>query len=152
MTTRGPIEGVAVTPLPIRPDPRGAVLHMLRVDAPGFAGFGEVYFSEVVEGAVKAWRRHRRMLSNLSVPVGRVRLVLVDGRPGSPTAGTLQELSLGRAEYALVAIPPGVWSGFVGLGPGTALVANCASEPHDDDEVERLPVEAGPVAYDWDAR
>lgn len=143
------IAGVAVTPLAIRPDPRGAVLHMLRADAPGFAGFGEIYFSEVVPGAVKAWRRHRRLLSNLAVPVGRVRLVLFDGRDGSTTRGTLQELTLGRGDYALVTIPPGVWSGFVGLGPGTALVANCADAPHDDAEVERLPPDAGPTRYEW---
>ena len=34
---------------------------------PGFEGFGEVYFSSVLQGLVKAWKRHSRMTLNLDV-------------------------------------------------------------------------------------
>ncbi|MGE0041814.1 MAG: dTDP-4-dehydrorhamnose 3,5-epimerase family protein [Vicinamibacterales bacterium] len=131
------IEGVTIRPLRRIDDARGAVLHMLRADDPWFAGFGEIYFSAVHAGAVKAWRRHRRLTSNVAVPAGSVRLVLVDGRAGSPDAGRRLEVVLGEDAYALVTIPPGVWAGWEGLGPGTALVANCATGPHDPAEVER---------------
>src|SRR5690349_19661138 len=55
------IPGVVVSPLKQIPDERGMVMHMLkRTDAP-FAGFGEIYFSIVNPGAVKAWKKHLQM-------------------------------------------------------------------------------------------
>ena len=48
------IEGVRITPLRRIPDERGAVLHMLRSDSPGFERFGEIYFSMVYPDAIKA--------------------------------------------------------------------------------------------------
>lgn len=149
---RGPIDGVAAVSLRRIPDERGAVFHMLRADAPHFQGFGEVYFSAVYPGAVKAWRRHRTMTLQLAVPVGMVKLVLYDDRPGSSTQGHLMELFVGELDYRLIVVPPGIWYGFRGLGTGTALVANCASHPHDDGEVDRADPagpEAGPVPYEW---
>jgi dTDP-4-dehydrorhamnose 3,5-epimerase len=136
------IEGVSVRPLRRIEDPRGAVLHMLRADDPWFEHFGEIYFSAVHAGEVRAWRRHTRLTSNLAVPTGSIRLALVDGRPGSPTAGQRLEIDTGDGAYALVTIPPGVWTGWQGLGPATALVANCATEPHDPDEVERADADS----------
>jgi dTDP-4-dehydrorhamnose 3,5-epimerase len=147
-----PIDGVATFPLRRIPDERGAVFHMLRADAPHFQGFGEVYFSAVYSGAVKAWRRHRKMTLQLAVPVGMVKLVLYDDRPGSPTHGHLMEMFVGELDYRLILVPPGIWYGFRGLGTGTALVANCASLPHDDAEVDRADL-VGPAAeavpYVW---
>ena len=79
------IEGVVVTQLSQIVDERGAVLHHMRNDAPEFTTFGECYFSEMVPGAVKAWKRHRKQTQNLAVPVGRVRFVVFDDRAGSIT-------------------------------------------------------------------
>lgn len=111
---------------------------MLRRDAAGLTAFGEVYFSEVAPGAVKAWKLHRRMTQRLAVPVGRVRFALHDDRPGSTTRGRTEEVVLGRPDrYALLTLPPGVWYGFQGVGEGVALIANCADLPHDPAEVDR---------------
>lgn len=148
---RGAIDGVAAHPLRRIEDERGAVFHMLRTDAPHFQGFGEVYFSTVHAGAVKAWRRHREMTLQLAVPIGMVKLVLYDARPGSPTHGHLIEMLVGELDYQLIVVPPGIWYGFRGAGPGTALLANCATQPHDDAEVDRTAPDAGPVPYEWGA-
>lgn len=142
------IDGVVITPLRQIPDERGAVMHMLRADAPHFVSFGEIYFSTVYPGAVKAWHRHKEMTLNYAVPVGRIKFVLYDDRPGSPTAGQVQEIFLGPDQYALVTVPPMVWNGFTGLGPEMALVANCASIPHRADEIER-EAPHGVLPYDW---
>lgn len=143
------IAGVRVTPLRRIADDRGAVFHMLRADAPHFEAFGEVYFSSVHPGKVKAWHLHREMTLNYAVPVGTIRLVIYDPREGSPTRGQLQELVVGEPDYCLVTVPPGVWSGFQGLGGTTALVANCATLPHQEGEIERADPFAGPIAYSW---
>lgn len=143
------IHDVILTPLRRIDDERGAVFQMLRCDDPRFRAFGEVYFSAVNEGAVKAWRRHSRLTMNCAVPVGRVLFVLFDDRPDSPSRGTIMEVTTGFDAYVLITVPPGIWNGFMGLGPGMALVANCADLPHDPAEGEqRGPRDAG-IPYDF---
>src|SRR5687768_14744844 len=100
------IEGVVVQPLKEIADERGAVLHVMRNDSPLFSSFGEVYCSLTLPGAVKAWKRHRRQTQHVAVPVGRLRLVLVDHRPDSTTHGVVEQHILGRPDrYFLWRIP-----------------------------------------------
>jgi len=138
-----PLQGVMLTPLRQIVDDRGAVLHMLRTDSPGFLGFGECYFSEVRPRVLKAWKRHSRQTQNLAVPVGRVRFVICDTREGSPTRGGMQLVELGRPDaYVRLTIPPMLWYGFTCLGESPALVTNCADLPHEPGESEAVAVEA----------
>ena len=143
------IEGVLVHPLRRIGDARGEIMHMLRSDDPHFERFGEIYFSRVEPGVVKGWHRHRSMVLNYAVPVGSIRLVLYDDRDGSQTRGRVDELVIGEDHYVLVRIPHGVWNGFLGLGTAPALVANCATEPHDPGEIERLPPTSAAIPYEW---
>lgn len=144
------IEGLEVIELRQIADPRGAVLHMLRCDAPDFTRFGECYFSEVQPGAVKAWKRHRVQTQNLAVPIGRVRLVIYDDRAGSSSWGTVRTMELGRPDaYLRVRIPPGLWYGFACISKIPALVSNCADLPHDPAESEMLPNDDPSMPYDW---
>lgn len=143
------IEGVEVTPLRRIADERGAVFHMLREDSPVFERFGEIYFSMVYPGVVKGWHIHKRMTLNYAVPVGMVKLVCYDDREDSPTRGAVQELHVGELNYALVTIPPLVWNGFKGEGSEPALVANCATIPHDPEEIDRVDPIENDISYDW---
>jgi dTDP-4-dehydrorhamnose 3,5-epimerase len=144
------IHGLSVLPLLEIGDGRGAVLHVLRCDEPAFLGFGECYCSETLPGAVKAWKRHKAQTQNLAVPVGRLRLVVFDDRPGSPTRGALEVIELGRPDnYARVTISPGLWYGFSALGTSPALIVNCADFPHDSLESERLPESDPSIPYRW---
>lgn len=134
------IHDVLITPLRQIPDQRGMVMHMLRRTDPHFLAFGEVYFSAVAQGAVKAWKRHREMTLNLACVHGAVRLVIFDDRPQSPTCGRTQEILLSPqtpGQYALATIPPGLWTGFSGAAPGGSLLCNCATLPHDPAESDR---------------
>ena len=143
------IDGVIVTPLRQIPDERGKVMHMLRCDTAPFNQFGEIYFSVVYPGAIKAWQLHKRMILNYAVPHGHIKFVLYDDRSGSPTKGELQEIFLGPDNYMLVTVPSMVWNGFKGLGSEPAIVANCASIPHDPNEIERLSPFNSLITYDW---
>ena len=122
---------------------------MLRSSDPHFAGFGEIYFSSVYPGVVKAWKNHTRMTANYACIHGRIKVVLYDDREGSPTAGGILEVFIGPEEYALVVIPPGVWHGFQGVADPVSILANCATEPSDPDELERRDVRSDDVPYDW---
>jgi dTDP-4-dehydrorhamnose 3,5-epimerase len=146
------IDGVLITPLRRIPDERGCIMHMLRADAPHFQGFGEVYFSGVYPGAIKAWHIHKVMTLNYAVVAGTIKMVLYDDRPASATRGELMELFVGEHNYSLVTVPPMVWNGFKGCGPEMAIVANCATHPHDPDEIERDDPFTPRIPYDWARR
>lgn len=144
------IHDVSVTPLKRIPDERGAVFHMLRNDDPWFEAFGEIYFSLVHPGVVKGWHLHTKMTLNYAVPVGAIKLVCFDDRPDSPTRGAVQEIHLGVHNYALVTIPPLIWNGFKGTGTETAVVANCATTPHDPEEIQRRSPLTPDIPYAWE--
>lgn len=146
------IEGIRITPLRRIPDERGAVFHMLREDDDAFERFGEIYFSTVYPGAIKAWHLHTEMTLNYAVPVGMIKLVCHDDREGSSTRGETMEIHLGELNYALVTIPPLVWNGFKGVGTVPALVANCSTTPHRPDEIERADPFDHVSGYDWSLR
>lgn len=143
------IEGVLVHSLKQIPDERGKVMHMLKATDPHFERFGEIYFSMVYPGIVKGWHRHPRMTLNYCVVTGAIKLVLYDDRPESPTRHELQELFIGEFNYCLVKIPPMIWNGFKGMGTVPALVANCATTPHDPTSIERLDPMTNHIPYDW---
>ena len=151
MTGSG-IAGVHIRPLRIIPDERGAVMHMLRRDDPVFEEFGEIYFSIVYPGVIKGWHLHRRMIINYAVPIGSIKLVLYDDRANSSTRRSLEEHVVGAGNYCLVTVPVGVWNGFKGVGTIPALVANCASIPHDPDEIVRMDPFDPSIPYDWALR
>lgn len=143
------IDGVSIISLRQIPDERGKIMHMLRADDPHFEQFGEIYFSVVYPGVIKGWHLHKRMKLNYAVVDGAIKLVLYDARDGSPTHGELQEIVLGDGNYALAIIPPGVWNGFKGVGVTPAIVANCATLPHDPDEIVRMDPFDTSIPYDW---
>lgn len=146
------IRDLEIVPLRQIADDRGAVLHMIRPDW-WVDRCGEVYFSEILPGVVKAWKRHSRMTQYLTVPVGLVRLVVWDDREGSASRGRWQELRLGRPDhYRLVKIPPGLWYGFQALAETPSLIANCTTLPHDPDEMRTLPHDAEEIGYRWPPR
>jgi dTDP-4-dehydrorhamnose 3,5-epimerase len=143
------IEGVVVTPLRQILDERGKVMHMMRSDSPIFSAFGEIYFSTTFPGVVKAWHLHKQMTLNYAVVQGAVKLALFDDRVGSATRGEVQEIYMSPENYVLVTVPPLVWNGFKCVGNETAIVANCATLPHSDDEIVRLDPQSDLVPYNW---
>lgn len=143
------IAGVQVIPLKRIPDERGTVYHMLKRTDPHFIEFGEIYFSTVYPGVVKGWHLHRAMTLNYACIQGRIKLVIYDDRPDSPTRGELTELFLGPDNYSLVVIPPNLWNGFKAMGEETAIVADCITEPYDEAQAVRLDPTNGHIPYDW---
>ena len=143
------IEGVSIKPLKQILDERGKIMHMLRSDDENFIGFGEIYFSSIYPGAIKSWHIHKEMVLNYAVPVGQIKFVLYDGRSESPTHGEIQEIFMGPENYCLVTVPAMVWNGFKGIGNEMAIVANCASIPHDPMEIDRLDPFHASIPYNW---
>jgi dTDP-4-dehydrorhamnose 3,5-epimerase len=146
------IDGVVVSARRQLVDERGKIVHVLREDDPEFERFGEVYFSWVNPGVVKGWHLHTAMTLNYTCPVGLVKLALWDDREASPSRGEVMELFLGPDDHRLVTVPPGVWNGFKGVATTPSMVCNCATLPHDPEEIRRRDPFDPAVPYDWALR
>ena len=143
------IDGVKIIPLRQIVDERGKIMQMVKATDPHFIAFGEIYFSCAWPGVVKAWHIHRSMTINNAVISGRAKLVMYDLRESSPTKGMLQELFLGEDNYVLVQVPPGIANGYKAYGDKLVILANCATEPHHPQEMERLDPSTPLIPYDW---
>jgi dTDP-4-dehydrorhamnose 3,5-epimerase len=143
----GSIEGVLLTPLREIKGESGNVMHALKAHEESFHGFGEAYFSSVYPRAVKGWKKHRKMILNLIVPVGAIKFVLFDDRPDSISFQLIQEIILSTENYQRLTVPPGIWMAFQGLGETTNMLLNIASIPHDPLEAENLPVQNEIIPY-----
>ena len=137
----GLINDVTCTPLKIIPSESGEVMHALKEWEESFQGFGEAYFSSVHRHTVKGWKKHRKMILNLIVPLGAIRFVLYDDRPESKSYRAVEEFVLSRENYQRLTIPPGIWLAFQGISEGVNMLLNIASIPHDPLEAENLPIQ-----------
>lgn len=146
------IEGVIIKKLKKISDERGTIFKMQQSSDEEFKGFGEIYFSTVYPGVVKGWHLHEETYLNYAVIKGMIKLVLFDDRENSSTKGEIQEIYIGEQNYCLVQIPPKVWNGFKGIGNTEAIVANCATIPHDPDEIERMDPLKNSIPYNWELK
>ena len=122
--------------------PKGDILHALKRSDPGFAEFGEAYFSTIGHGETKGWKQHTQMQLNLVVPVGRIRFSIF-----SEEHARTKVVEIGEHNYCRLTVNPGLWVAFEGKGKGYSLLLNVASLEHDPDEavnvdLSRFPLEA----------
>ncbi|MFC1581100.1 dTDP-4-dehydrorhamnose 3,5-epimerase [Thermodesulfobacteriota bacterium] len=144
------IQGVRIIELKQIADERGTLLHMVRSGSPFFTNFGEIYFSEVYPGIIKAWKRHRLMTQHFAVPIGRIHIVIYDDRLGYSSKGNIEELVLGRPDrYLLLQVPPLLWYGFKGIAETPSILANCADMPHNPEESEQKDLWDNYIPYKW---
>jgi dTDP-4-dehydrorhamnose 3,5-epimerase len=137
------IEDILVTPLKRISTVGGDVLHALKISDSGFNGFGEIYFSWIKQGTVKAWKCHQRMTLNLVVPLGEVRFVFHFNNGNNH----FWSENIGEERYVRLTVPPGIWFGFQGKAPGSSLLMNAADMEHDPDEVCRKSL--ADFAFEW---
>ena len=124
------IKGVKIGKLKTFSDEKGKVMHMIKSTDDIFQKFGEIYFSEVLPGKVKAWNRRKKATRNYAVVEGKIKLVLYD-------ENEKQEFILGEDNYNLITIPPGIWSGFKSLGNKKAIIADLTDIPYDPEDAEK---------------
>ena len=139
------IKDVLITKLDAIDTPGGSVMHAMKESSIGYSGFGEAYFSQVDKGAVKAWKRHKKMTLNLIVPVGEVRFVLFDDREILSTQ--FQEIIISKNNYCRLTIPPMIWMGFQGLSIGDSMLLNIADIKHNPKEVDKKNIEE--IEFNW---
>jgi dTDP-4-dehydrorhamnose 3,5-epimerase len=145
------IEGVQVRKLRLIPDERGFLLEMMRNDWPEFVKFGQAYVTAVYPGVVKGWHYHKIQTDHFVCIHGMAKVVLYDGREGSPTHGEVNEFFMGPLNPIMLTIPQGVYHGFKGIHQEMTLIVNVPSELYDYQHPDeyRLPAHSTEIPYDW---
>lgn len=145
------IDGVKIKKLRVIPDERGFLMEMLRSDDEVFEKFGQVYVTVCYPGVVKGWHYHRKQTDHFTVVKGMAKVVLYDGREGSPTHGEINEFFMGDMNQILLKIPPLVLHGFKAIGTEPAYVINCPTEVYNYEQPDeyRLPYDTTEIPYDW---
>jgi dTDP-4-dehydrorhamnose 3,5-epimerase len=121
--------GAILYPTRVIPHSKGDILHGLKASDAGFIDFGEAYFSHILPGEMKRWRKHQEMTMNILVPVGKIKFHLQRDEQDA-----VEVIALGEENYQRLCIPPGVWMAFEGIGQATNLLMNLASLEHDPAE------------------
>ena len=145
------IQGVQVRKLRVIPDERGYLMEMLRSDWEEFTKFGQVYITAVYPGVVKGWHYHKIQTDYFVCVQGMAKVVLYDGREGSPTHGEVNEFFMGTLNPILLRIPPGVMHGFKGISQEMTLIVNVPTELYNYQQPDeyRLPPHTDQIPYDW---
>ncbi len=128
------IPGVLLTKLNIIEHPLGDIFKIISKGDKGFVDFGELYISTIKYGAVKAWKKHTKMICNLVVPIGEVKIVMYEDGAEEDRHRNYQEVILSKKHYFRLTIPPGIVFGMHGSGEGENMVINFASIIHDQHE------------------
>ena len=135
------IEGLILTKLKTFPSEKGSVYQSLSVNDEGYVGFGESYFSFIEYKAIKAWKFHKNMTLNLTVPIGAIRFNFIDLREGSATYKDRFEITLSKENYQRITVPPMILFGFKGLEKGSNIISNIADIIHDDEECMNIDID-----------
>ncbi len=125
----------------------GDVFHAIKKSEDSYDDFGELYFSWIDPGYIKAWKRHKVMKLNLVVPYGLVKFVVCQ----DDKRGIFKDIVIGNNDkddkYSRLTIEPGTWFGFKGLAKHKSLVVNLANIEHDPKEADTLNLNS--FEYSW---
>lgn len=100
---------------------------------------------------IKAFHWHRKQWDYWDIVQGNARVVLVDLREGSPTAGRIQSLMLGENAPRMVAIPPFVAHGYQAVSMQDVILNYYVTEPYDpaDPDEGRIAWNDPRIGFDW---
>ncbi len=161
----GRIDGVMIKTFTKWADQRGYFIEQLKrgdVDDEGRAFIPEQPFAQMSRSLayarggnppelIKAFHWHKRQWDYWDIVSGNARVVLVDLREGSPTAGKTQVVILGENSPKMVAIPPLVAHGYQALSMHDVILNYYVTEPYNptDPDEGRIAWNDPRIGFDW---
>ena len=149
------IDGVVLHRLVVHRDHRGSLAEAIDFSLP----FWEepvvyAYTFTVAPGRIKGWGMHKLQDDRYAVLSGSRRVVLHDGRVGSPPQGAFAELHFTDATPGLLRIPAGVWHADQNWGETEARVVNFPTRAYDHAQPDkhRIDPHGGEIAFDFALR
>lgn len=108
-----------------------------------------VYLVTAAARSVRAWVFHKRQSDRLAYTMGRLRIVLYDLRPDSPTHGVVNVIDAGAANLLLLTIPPFVVHGVQNLADEDAFFVNMPTRAYDpaNPDKSRVAVDHPGIPY-----
>jgi dTDP-4-dehydrorhamnose 3,5-epimerase len=93
----------------------------------------QVHITTTFAGRVRAWGLHPLGTDRLFVVSGLVKLVVYDGRNGSPTFGRWNEFVVSEKNPGLLVVPPNLYHGWKNIGTTEAIIINMPDRMYDYD-------------------
>lgn len=81
-----------------------------------------VYYNTTHQGVLKGWHYHLHTFSQYTCLVGKMQVVLIDGRPESPTYGQVNQFIIGAENPSFIKIPPGVLKAWKSLSGDSVII------------------------------
>ena len=110
----------------------GNIMRILKKKNLTKGGFGEAYFSKIKFRSIKAWKYHKKMFLNLTVPVGKVKFVFY-----SEKDNRFRVIEIGEKKYSRITVPPKIWFGFKGMSKSESIILNITNIEHNPKEIIR---------------
>ncbi len=98
----------------------------------------QVHLTTTFPGRVRAWGLHQRSTDRLFVVTGLVKIVVYDGRHGSPSFGVLNEFTVSEKNPGLLIIPPNLYHGWKNIGTSEAVIINMPASMYNYDAPDAL--------------
>jgi dTDP-4-dehydrorhamnose 3,5-epimerase len=144
------IEGVLVRQVNQVLKHNGSLIELFRRDwFSGITEVDQVFQVRLEGGAISAWHAHEDATDRLFVTAGTMRIVLYDGRVGSPTYGGVNEWLAGSRRPLLIVVPPKVWHGVQNVTAKPATILNLPDHAYRYAEPDhwRVPVDTDQIPY-----
>jgi dTDP-4-dehydrorhamnose 3,5-epimerase len=149
------LEGVVVAAGVVHVDHRGTLMEAINFDDP----FWEepvvyAYAFTVAPGRIKGWGMHRRQTDRYAALAGKLRVVLYDGRPASPTFQRFAEFHFADESPGFLRIPPGVWHADQNIGDAPCRLINFPTRAYDRDDPDKYRIDpaSGEIPFDFTLR
>jgi dTDP-4-dehydrorhamnose 3,5-epimerase len=144
------IDGVAIKSIVTHPDERGFFREIIRCTDDFFSeGFGQLSYSHMVDGVVKAWHIHKTQIDWWYLLRGVAKVALFDLRPKSNTYRQLNEFDMDEDTHNIILkVPAGVAHGLKIL-KGPADLVYVTSTVYNKDEEGRIAYDDAMIGYDW---
>lgn len=149
------IAGVRVERLAGYHDNRGSLVPFMDFSKPFWSEpIVHAYEFTLRPGRIKGWGMHRRQADRYFVQTGDLRIVLYDGREGSPTKGNFCQFWFAGNGWLLLYIPPGVWHATQNWGTTLGRIVNFGTARFDtaDPDKARIDPHSSVIPFDWALR
>jgi dTDP-4-dehydrorhamnose 3,5-epimerase len=146
---------VVVASAVVNADHRGTLMEAVNFDDPFWdEPVVYAYTFTVAPGRIKGWGMHKLQTDRYVSLSGSLRVVLYDGRPGSPTFERFAEFSFAEEAPGLLRIPPGVWHADQNTGDAPCRVMNFPTRAYERDDPDKYRIDpaSGEIPFDFTLR
>ncbi len=139
---RAHLEGVVAAAGVVHVDHRGTLMETINFDDPFWdEPIVYAYAFTVAPGRIKGWGMHRHQTDRYAALAGKLRVVLYDGRPNSPTFQRFAEFHFSDEAPGFLRIPPGVWHADQNWGKTDAHIVNFPTHPYDHANPDKFRID-----------